>query len=140
MSGVASNRIYNGDVSTDLRPQLSLTGLSATSTFALQRHGEYHYANTYGSPRISTNDINVFRVRNVVGRSQRRQPPGDLLALQEPAKGKQMHASSKAADASKTSTRLSLHLIFEFDGIAIGAGITLAAGIATIIGVLTQLI
>lgn len=140
MPGAASNRIYNGDVSTDLRPQLSLTGLSATSTFALQRHGEYHYANTYGSPHISTNDTHVFRVRSAAGRSQRRQPPSDLLVLKEPAKGKQMHASSESADASKTSTRLSLHLIFEFDGMAIGAGITLVAGIATIIGVLTQLI
>jgi hypothetical protein len=51
-----------------------------------------------------------------------------------------MHASSESADSSKTSTRLSLQLIFEFDGIAIGAGIALIAGIATIIGVLMQLI
>lgn len=51
-----------------------------------------------------------------------------------------MHASRKSADASKTSTRLSLHLIFEFDGMAIGAGIAAVAGIATIIGFLMQVI
>jgi hypothetical protein len=51
-----------------------------------------------------------------------------------------MHASSQSADPSKTSTRLSLHLIFEFDGVAISAAIAMIAGIATIIGVLMQLI
>jgi hypothetical protein len=115
-------------------------GSSATSTFAPQRHGEYHYANTYGSPRISTNDTDVFRMIDLVGRSQRRQPPGDSLVLQRARERKQMQASSESADGSKTPTRLSLHLIFEFDGMAIGAGIALVAGIATIIGVLMQLI
>jgi hypothetical protein len=72
---------------------------------------------------------------------QRRQSLGIRWSLQEPAKGKQMHASSKSVDASKTSsTRLSLHLIFEFDGMAIGATIAMIAAIATIIGVLLQLI
>ena len=51
-----------------------------------------------------------------------------------------MHVSSKSADASKTPTRLSFHLIFEFDGMTIGAGVALVAGIATIIGVVMQLI
>lgn len=42
--------------------------------------------------------------------------------------------------SSKPPTRFSLHLIFEFDGLAIGAGIALVAGIATIVGVLMQII
>ncbi len=51
-----------------------------------------------------------------------------------------MHVSSESADASKTPARLSFHLIFEFEGMTIGAGVTLAAGIATIIYVVMQLI
>jgi hypothetical protein len=79
-------------------------------------------------------------MRSLVGRRQRRRPAGDSLVLHKPVKGKYMHVSSESADASKTPTRLSFHLIFEFDGMTIGAGVALVAGIATIIGVVTQLI
>jgi hypothetical protein len=51
-----------------------------------------------------------------------------------------MRTTTKSCDSSKTATRLSLQLIFEFDGMQVGAGIALVAGIATIIGVLMQLI
>ncbi len=86
------------------------------------------------------NDADVFRMRNLVGRSQRRQPAGDSLVLRSPVKGKYMHVSSESADASKTPARLSFHFIFEFDGMTIGAGVALAAGIATIIEVVIQLV
>jgi hypothetical protein len=55
-------------------------------------------------------------------------------------KGKYMHVSSESADASKTPARLSFHFIFEFDGMTVGAGVALAAGIATIIEVVIQLV
>jgi hypothetical protein len=51
-----------------------------------------------------------------------------------------MHTNTESSENSKTATRLSLQFIFEFDGMAIGAGIALVAGIATIVGVLMQLI
>lgn len=76
---VASCRIANGDVSSELRPQLSSRGLSATSTFAFQRHGEYHHANTCGSPRIKAHDTDVLRMKVMAGRSRHRQPRGDSL-------------------------------------------------------------
>jgi len=51
-----------------------------------------------------------------------------------------MHVRSESADTSKTPARLSFHFIFEFDGMTIGAGVALVAGIATIIDVVIQII
>jgi hypothetical protein len=131
--GQIEYEIVDGYVSPELRPQLSLVGLSATSNFASQRHGACHHANTCGSPRSITGNSSLFGRRSLSRVYPATTNPWRSAGTsQNTLKGPALDKLDESSAGSQIEIWRLLHRIFEV--------IAAIAAVATIVYVAAQLI